>query len=278
VRNALYPTTTEFAYFQHVSDGRRKPARPRLTALTGQVRRAYQQYSTATTLVGLTPIGPLPDPDVAALKSNYEALGLTGNAHIRAQVRGRSSICCYCGFRDATDLDHYLPRTIYPEFSVLTENLVPACGTCNNRKRAYFRTTGGRPLFLHAYRDVLATTGPYLTAAVNVAANAVTVTVDLDQTVFTNPAVGATARTQFDFLRLGPFLSEQGLKELRRYAHLVHGTVGQQGITRASVLLNQVADSYAMDAEIDDSHTWVVTLRAAASNPAFMNGGYTPLL
>jgi hypothetical protein len=42
--------------------------------------------------------------------------------------------CPYCGFGQATTLDHVLAKARYPTFSVLPNNLVPACSDCNTGK------------------------------------------------------------------------------------------------------------------------------------------------
>lgn len=42
--------------------------------------------------------------------------------------------CPICGLRDATDLDHYIPRQLFPEFSIHPYNLIPICHKCNNKK------------------------------------------------------------------------------------------------------------------------------------------------
>ncbi|WP_420557655.1 HNH endonuclease [Roseovarius sp.] len=61
--------------------------------------------------------------------------------------------CPVCGSPVTGDLDHYLPRTNYPEFSIMRANLVPACTHCNSGvKRATVH--GGEPRrFIHPYFD-----------------------------------------------------------------------------------------------------------------------------
>lgn len=44
--------------------------------------------------------------------------------------------CPYCCFGQVETLDHFLPKAIYPPFSVVPDNLVPACRSCNSRKGA----------------------------------------------------------------------------------------------------------------------------------------------
>lgn len=44
--------------------------------------------------------------------------------------------CPFCGFGQASTLDHFLSKARYPAFSVLCANLVPACTDCNKGKGA----------------------------------------------------------------------------------------------------------------------------------------------
>jgi len=42
--------------------------------------------------------------------------------------------CPLCGFGHASTLDHFLPKSRYPAFSVFNLNLIPACTDCNKQK------------------------------------------------------------------------------------------------------------------------------------------------
>lgn len=50
-------------------------------------------------------------------------------------------------------LDHCLPKTIYPEFSINLLNLVPACDWCQGEKLADYKTDAGFRSFIHPYFD-----------------------------------------------------------------------------------------------------------------------------
>lgn len=64
--------------------------------------------------------------------------------------------CPMCGSPTTGTLDHYLPRTVFPEFSVMASNLVPACSHCNSGgKRAVYRGVGVER-FIHPYFDTIA--------------------------------------------------------------------------------------------------------------------------
>ncbi|WP_124918011.1 HNH endonuclease [Burkholderia cepacia] len=58
-------------------------------------------------------------------------------------------ICPFCGFGHASTLDHFLSKSYYPAFSVLTSNLIPACKDCNVGKSA--NRLGPRDQMLHPY-------------------------------------------------------------------------------------------------------------------------------
>ena len=60
--------------------------------------------------------------------------------------------CPFCGFGHASTLDHYLPKTTYPQLSVVPSNLVPSCKDCNTGKSASVATTE-ETQSLHPYFD-----------------------------------------------------------------------------------------------------------------------------
>ncbi len=60
--------------------------------------------------------------------------------------------CPLCGIGTVNTLDHYLPKTRFPIFSVTPNNLIPACEWCQGEKLEYYPTTEGGQL-LHPYFD-----------------------------------------------------------------------------------------------------------------------------
>jgi hypothetical protein len=89
----------------------------------------------------------------------------TGNLYERALVNGGErptylairgmglfGRCPLCAQRDVGTLDHYLPRTSFPEFAILPMNLVPCCFDCNHAKRAHASAALSEQMF-HPYFD-----------------------------------------------------------------------------------------------------------------------------
>jgi hypothetical protein len=71
---------------------------------------------------------------------------------LRERLKLAASRCPFCAIGGVTDLDHHLPRAAFPALSVYSRNLVPACNTCNNKKRAIAEDAPNRQ-FVHAYLD-----------------------------------------------------------------------------------------------------------------------------
>lgn len=61
-------------------------------------------------------------------------------------------VCPLCGSMSTSTADHFLPKEDYPEFYILSKNLVPAC-KCNSHKNLSYRGTLPSERILHPYYD-----------------------------------------------------------------------------------------------------------------------------
>jgi hypothetical protein len=61
-------------------------------------------------------------------------------------------VCQYCGIGESSSTDHYLPKESFPEYSVLSSNLVPCCLACNSLKGTTF-VEGGVRQIINLYFD-----------------------------------------------------------------------------------------------------------------------------
>lgn len=78
-----------------------------------------------------------------------------------------NAVCPYCGEGKVAQIDHYLPKESFAGLAVHPSNLVPACGECNQLKRAY-KPGSSRPAVLNPYFDEKAFDTPWLSAKLNV--------------------------------------------------------------------------------------------------------------
>lgn len=63
--------------------------------------------------------------------------------------------CQYCGVNIPNTFDHYLPKTIFPEFSIHPFNLFPCCAQCNQEKGSSWIDAEGIRCFVNLYFDNL---------------------------------------------------------------------------------------------------------------------------
>lgn len=98
------------------------------------------------------------DDELRRLYSNRMVpIGSSGNA-IYAQLRDADSgKCALCDARDATQLDHHLPKEDHPTLAFTPVNLVPACDKCNGRK-SNSQATSRLSEFFHPYFEDLSQT------------------------------------------------------------------------------------------------------------------------
>ncbi|ANQ20204.1 hypothetical protein BA893_00360 [Vibrio natriegens] len=62
--------------------------------------------------------------------------------------------CPSCGEDGAPGtLDHYLPKTEFPELAVCVANLTPMCSKCQGKKSSEYQTPDGQKAYLHPYYD-----------------------------------------------------------------------------------------------------------------------------
>lgn len=71
--------------------------------------------------------------------------------------------CPYCSLDTPSHIDHYLPRSVFPEYSVFSLNLIFSCSICNSGYKGddYINAQGER-LFINPYFDTFIETIPFL--------------------------------------------------------------------------------------------------------------------
>lgn len=110
----------------------------------------HQIYQIAQNLVVLAPIGKKEMKTVYDYRMVKTPLGrVYYNQLMSAAQYGK---CPLCSVREVDALDHYLPKSKYPVYSVTPINLVPACTPCNIGKRIDYPSTSEEQT-LHPYYD-----------------------------------------------------------------------------------------------------------------------------
>lgn len=66
----------------------------------------------------------------------------------------RDMLCPNCTISDCSQLDHYMPKSLFPEFSANPHNLMQCCSICNQKKSDIW-LRNGQAVFLNLYLDEL---------------------------------------------------------------------------------------------------------------------------
>lgn len=132
----------------------------RLSNLITKVDPSYSEYdsklstNTLPLLTKLT-LSTMEETDLLSLYS-YKSSKLT--AFRRAISTDNSSTyqatCQYCTVNSVNSLDHFVPKDLFPEFSVHPNNLIPSCTKCNSKKLVRW-LNNNQHLFLNLYIDIL---------------------------------------------------------------------------------------------------------------------------
>lgn len=127
----------------------------------------YVRNAEAGSLYAITPISSdEDDPDVMiSLKKSdlikvYEQYFVSENKPGRliynALLNAAKEKCPFCGgIGTPHNLDHFLPKTYFPQYSVFLRNLVPACRDCNmdGKKQSFARSEGDQIIQPYVDKD-----------------------------------------------------------------------------------------------------------------------------
>lgn len=87
----------------------------------------------------------------------------------KQSIRNISNKCAYCSIDTSSHLDHYLPRSKFPEFSVLSLNLIYCCSICNSKyKGDKYLNDNNERLYINPYFDDFIDTISFLKCKIEV--------------------------------------------------------------------------------------------------------------
>ncbi|MGG4046313.1 HNH endonuclease [Paenibacillus favisporus] len=162
MKNLLPPQLDAAAIFTQVKmNSRDLEKKRRLSELESSVIRRYTVYESYTKKLEEISGSNITDKeDKEALESCYVRSkqgyleGEVVAKIIKAQSAQHKNTCPYCGMDKPRTIDHYLPKSIFPEFSIYPPNLIPCCGHCNTKKGKKWLKKGARR-FINFYYDDL---------------------------------------------------------------------------------------------------------------------------
>lgn len=120
-----------------------------LEQITDEIENRFNEYINKFSSIDLISIEDSEYPQnhpglVSCYKSEGNTLKLLKKTIKDNQDNDLKGLCQYCGILKPKTYDHYLPISIYPEFSALAINLIPCCKDCNGKKKNYWKENGNR--------------------------------------------------------------------------------------------------------------------------------------
>lgn len=123
-----------------------------------QAERVYKEKGVSSSFFEIDPSGI-----VSGLVSSGEMENLYSGVFVKSpsirrkyydklKLLPENGICPFCGQREVSTLDHYLPKAKHPRLAVTPVNLIPACKDCNHKKGEHSPETRGSQ-FIHPYFD-----------------------------------------------------------------------------------------------------------------------------
>lgn len=264
------PERNHRADFRALSRHRSEAAAESLELISRRVFSAYDRYAGRS--ADASKIRPLHVPRRirTLLKSNYTLLRNGGSTYADLlQITGGR--CPMCGFGEASTLEHYLPRSGYPEFSVFALNLIPACARCNLLKGGAIGTTPATQ-YLHAFFHQLPRFA-LLVCSVDIQAGAMAVRYRLKASRPIARALLARAIYHFEELELGDRFRRESLTELGdRRSTFAEYAGPQNRYVELRRYLRREARGYRQ--VLGPNHWKTCLYSALARNRGFWSGGF----
>jgi|GEM_PF-803226 len=259
------------ARFDAIATAKQLPRSARLLGLKDIVASEYAAYQSACPDLESMPLLPLSEQARGDLLHCYQ-VETQPLEQLKALIRARqapeqSAVCQYCVLNAPRTFDHYLPESLYPQFSVYAQNLVPCCWDCNQQRSTAWRNSQGERRHVHLYSDVIDQGVQVLFAEISVAKTPLaTFRLELGA-AHAHPFYQLLHRhfTQLGLLKRYQDASSAKLNEHHRTIHVQGRHFGRKGCIH--VLREQLAE----DRRVLGPHNWkVALLQAMLDTPEFI--------
>ena len=133
-----------------------KPIKDNLNLLKAAIIKSYNNYIEIENNKRIK-VSNYNSNEKSSMQSLYSSKTITAKKVIKSIIDNldpkHDSRCIYCGIGEFEEIDHFLPKEHFPEFSILFKNLIPICGSCNKIKGQ--KIPGENIDFLHLTYDIL---------------------------------------------------------------------------------------------------------------------------
>lgn len=181
-----------------------------------------------------------------------------------------NNLCSYCTLNEANTTEHILPKEKYPEFSVDTLNLIPACSVCNSKKGDNILDKIGKKCTINFYTDILPET-QYLFVDFQIVGTEIKATYRLDNHNNIDPELYSLIKRHFNQFDL---LERFDLKALHELSELINLYLAEE-ITNVDEFYKfakkQIRKVNMDSLQFGYNHWKVILYLSAAQNELFKN-------
>lgn len=253
---SIYKPNTDFSEFFTLCANRKlTPESDNLLNALPTINAAVIQYDSKASRIGLHELQPIPIKNLYPatpenLKSLYASQMVNKGGQGRCEyerilANSKKNRCCFCSYNDPTELDHFLPKSVFPEFSILPINLVPSCHHCNKLKASDTPTSAAKS-YIHPYYEEYDSL-IWLEAKLNFDDSGnPTVTYQISNSLKVNrPELATRIEYQFKVLQLNQRYSVQASEEVLDIAFMLERLKNSAGKDQVKNQLSEAAQSRA---------------------------------
>lgn len=169
MRNLISPDEDHLGIFKNIVSSKRSPRKAILKSIESLIESSYLEYFRVLgDLSKLNRINSFSNFQIDALLHCYNSSSKPLNEIIdkiyKLQPEEFRASCQYCGLGEPETSDHYIPKELYPEYSVLPLNLIPCCPICNTNKSNKWLDTSNNRQIVNLYFDYIAKNTRFLFA------------------------------------------------------------------------------------------------------------------
>ncbi len=156
MRNLIVPADIDINMYDAIINNKHQPAKARLVQIRPEILERYTEYElNKSELSVMQEINGLCELKKDSLRSCYGKnvnFDMIRKKILETQKLAFQAKCPYCGLSEPDTIDHYLPKELFPEFSIFGINLLPCCSRCNTLKGQKWLQNGKR-LIVNYYFD-----------------------------------------------------------------------------------------------------------------------------
>lgn len=152
--NKINITETSYEIFENIVSSKRWENKILLDWISSEIKDLYKNFiDNESELFNMNPKWYNLDTKDALIHCYESDTTLTKSyKHKIKSLEDRK--CPYCYLENSSQVEHYLPKDEFPEFSFMIDNLFPCCSTCNTKKWTNWRDLTSR-IILNFYSDLI---------------------------------------------------------------------------------------------------------------------------